>query len=143
MSQQQQDSFVEDITLKMLNEDVGGAGSVGFMWNDFCVKADKETSYDKVRGFRYGKDSTEAVLQQQSSDVKKIHGVFRAHQHGDSEMMDCILEYGKNYNCHGIGFCGIILLICFHLKIAVVMKNRCHCNYGKIWYALLMLHQIH
>lgn len=79
---------------------------VGFLWNDFKVDPQELTSYYSGRGFEYGKESTQAVLLQQSSSHARINGIFRAHQHSQtmSPMMQCILEFGKIYKCHGIGF---------------------------------------
>ena len=64
----------------------------GFMWNDFEVKTSKKYMWLGKRGLIYPRDSTVCLLQWQSRSFNKIRGVFRAHQHGDPDMMHSILD---------------------------------------------------
>lgn len=63
-----------------------GKKPYGFMWNDFDAQ-DQKIDFKVVpgRGLSYGKIGTERVLQTlQSSDISKVRGILRAHQHADS-----------------------------------------------------------
>jgi hypothetical protein len=69
-------------------------GFLGFMWNDFNV-----LNYAQVknsgRGIEYGQLATHEILQLQnrlSKNQSKIIGIFRAHQHGDEDMMYRLLS---------------------------------------------------
>lgn len=66
------------------------AFNLGFMWNDFDVSNTVQVHYENGRGMYYGKEVTEKILDIQSSVRSKICGVFRAHQHGEDEMMNCL-----------------------------------------------------
>ena len=66
--------------------------ALGFMWNDFDVKNNRQVYYDPKRGMYYGQQATEKILELQSSETSKICGVFRAHQHGEDIMMDCLKQ---------------------------------------------------
>ncbi len=71
--------------------------SLGFMWNDFDVANVCQVRYEPSRGLTYGKELTEKILELQSSATSKICGVFRAHQHGDEEMMQNLKRNGGVY----------------------------------------------
>ncbi|MBP6892328.1 metallophosphoesterase [Candidatus Babeliales bacterium] len=75
---------------RLLDSPVSGSLPLGFMWNDFEVENKFPVTYNGIRGLSYGKELTEKVLELQSSDKSKIFGVFRAHQHGDPDMMDAL-----------------------------------------------------
>jgi hypothetical protein len=55
---------------------------LGFMWNDFSiVRGETEISLDPDRGFVYGEGATRFILEQAGTGTRKVHAVFRAHQH--------------------------------------------------------------
>lgn len=68
---------------------------IGFMWNDFQVAADAKTSFDENRGFKLGKTLLKILLGRDKTATCTVRGVFRAHQHGDPEMMDRIYNTDK------------------------------------------------
>ncbi len=61
--------------------------ALGFMWNDFDVADLRSVQHYPGRGLIFGQDLTQQILELQSSTTSKICGVFRAHQHGDPDMM--------------------------------------------------------
>lgn len=70
---------------------------LGFMWSDFDVqRADTDYVLNPGRGLKYGQKGTQRVLQTiQSSQMSKIRGILRAHQHthdASDPMMKGILE---------------------------------------------------
>lgn len=74
-----------------------GKTPLGFMWSDFDVdSADTDFHFIPYRGFKYGQKGTLRVLQtMQSSQMSKIRGILRAHQHthdASDSMMKGILE---------------------------------------------------
>ncbi|MBT5925589.1 MAG: hypothetical protein HOH33_03115 [Verrucomicrobia bacterium] len=55
---------------------------LGFMWNDFTLTGDEENlTIFPGRAWVYGKDLTNKVLKESSSQENKIRAIFRAHQH--------------------------------------------------------------
>lgn len=63
----------------------------GFMWFDFFVKNNVQTpliDYIAYRGWKLGKIVTQALMK--DTHIKTL---FRAHQHGDKEMMNLILNW--------------------------------------------------
>lgn len=81
--------FIEDHVVLKAPMD---AFHLGFMWNDFDVHDHEQVHYKLGRGMIYGHQATKHILAFESSNVSKIHGVFRAHQHGDSAMMDGLVK---------------------------------------------------
>ncbi len=78
------------------------AGTCGHMWNDFSFKAHKNSgwsqiNYDPDRGYKYGEQATEDILQEQSTNTSQIKGIIRGHQH-NKETMPEILEHGGVHN---------------------------------------------
>lgn len=61
--------------------------SNGFMWFDFCAQSDKELGFNPHRGWMLSADCAHQLMEKD-----KIRCVFRAHQHGDSEIMSRILN---------------------------------------------------
>jgi hypothetical protein len=54
---------------------------IGFMWNDFSVvRGEPQFDFDPGRAFVYGESATRFILRQHSG-IRRIQGVFRAHQH--------------------------------------------------------------
>lgn len=73
----------------------GGGRANGFMWSDFSVNDTVALVYKNRRGFVYGKDATQAVLQDQSDEKAQVVGVMRAHQHSadpESFMMQKLIN---------------------------------------------------
>jgi hypothetical protein len=68
--------------------------SLGFLWTDFNVLDNKIALYTPGRGFEYGSRATQAILETQSSELSKIRGVIRAHQHTDPMMEPLIRNKG-------------------------------------------------
>jgi hypothetical protein len=71
--------------------------ALGFMWNDFNPNDNGGVPirYKKGRGFEYGKDGVNAVLNQQNSSDQKIVAIIRGHQHSTDRhdtMMKKILQ---------------------------------------------------
>lgn len=69
---------------------------IGFMWNDFNVNP-KEPNYLSDRGeglYKFGKAYTEKFLHDNSNSGASyfLKGVFRAHQHGDRNMINSIFQ---------------------------------------------------
>lgn len=77
---------------------VQGAGrrtlvnQLGFMWNDHIIQPDKIVDFMNGRGWLFGKQLTHETLATHSNETHKLKGIFRAHQHGDLEMMERILN---------------------------------------------------
>lgn len=58
---------------------------LGFMWNDFTVLSQEpHFALDPDRAFVYGHRATEFILNQASTTNRKVHAVFRAHQHSST-----------------------------------------------------------
>ncbi len=81
-------SYLEDN--RLLQNPSGNGLPLGFMWNDFSVGNKQPVVYRDRRGLTYGQELTQKILELQSSNRSKICGVFRAHQHGDPEMMEAL-----------------------------------------------------
>jgi hypothetical protein len=96
------------------------AGSLGFMWNDFDVANREQVRYEHGRGMYYGQQATEKILELSSSILSKICGVFRAHQHGDLDMMHCLKR------CRGV----YKLWSSFEKQLAPNFRNI---HDGKVW----------
>lgn len=57
---------------------------LGFMWNDFTVaRGEAELAIDPGRAFVYGEGTTRLLLEQASTSSRRVHAVFRAHQHAN------------------------------------------------------------
>lgn len=55
---------------------------LGFLWNDFTVLPNEpQFILDPDRAFVHGQRSTEFILRAASTEGKKVHAVFRGHQH--------------------------------------------------------------
>lgn len=58
---------------------------LGFMWNDFSVVAgEPDLAIDPGRAFVYGPTVTRLLLEQASTPRRRVHAVFRAHQHANT-----------------------------------------------------------
>jgi hypothetical protein len=58
---------------------------LGFMWNDFSVVAgEADLAIDPGRAFIYGPTVTRLLLEQASTSRRRVHAVFRAHQHANT-----------------------------------------------------------
>jgi len=58
---------------------------LGFMWNDFSVvRGETEINLDPDRGFVYGEGATRFLLEQAGTNTRRVHAVFRAHQHSSA-----------------------------------------------------------
>ncbi|MBI2949842.1 MAG: serine/threonine protein phosphatase [Verrucomicrobia bacterium] len=58
---------------------------LGFMWNDFSiVRGETEINLDPDRGFVYGEGATRFILEQAGTATRRVHAVFRAHQHSSA-----------------------------------------------------------
>lgn len=75
---------------------------IGFMWFDFNVENEK-TTYKADRGWECDQKLTDFIRTQQSTPHCTIRGVFRAHQHGDMDMMDRIFNKDKDGQDADIG----------------------------------------
>lgn len=67
---------------------------IGFMWSDFNVNPNTQT-HKSGRGtdiYSFSKEDTVKFLKSHSSKRKyyALKGIFRAHQHGDNDMMEAI-----------------------------------------------------
>lgn len=62
--------------------------NLGFLWNDFDVNNTNQVAYNDIRntGLIYGKDATQDILKQQSSDTHKVLWIFRGHQHSTNPL---------------------------------------------------------
>jgi hypothetical protein len=56
-------------------------GTLGFLWNDFCVDPKQEERYNSGRGWMLGKNITVRFLEKCSDGRSNLRSVFRAHQH--------------------------------------------------------------
>ena len=81
------------------------ANQIGFMWSDFIVNPNDVIKFQNGRGWMYGKQLTHEVLALHSTVRHKLKGVFRAHQHGELDMMQRILNVDKlgHDNDAGVG----------------------------------------
>lgn len=82
--------------------------SNGFMWTDFIVNPNKPFSLSPRDGysgtlFQYGKKATHQLLQVWSGSTYKLRSIFRAHQHGDMEMCERILNIDTLGNVFDVG----------------------------------------
>lgn len=68
------------------------ANQIGFMWNDFIGNLQSIVRFENGRGWAFGKELTHETLKAHSTPKHRIKGVFRAHQHGELEMMNRILN---------------------------------------------------
>ena len=75
---------------------------IGFMWNDFIINTTGSVSFGP-RGWECGKALTHDLLATLSTTNHKLRGVFRAHQHGDLDMMNRILNRDHKGHMHDIG----------------------------------------
>ncbi len=67
---------------------------LGFMWTDFNVRDTDLVLYNLGRGFQYGSMATKSILDAQSSEISKIRGIIRAHQHGNDTLPYLIANKG-------------------------------------------------
>lgn len=65
--------------------------TIGFMWFDLSVENDK-TKNNVNRGWECDQAFFDFIRTQQSTPSCTIRGIFRAHQHGDFDMMERILN---------------------------------------------------
>lgn len=88
----------KEITVNMLNrsvlepKEIQVAHDMGFLWNDFNVNPKAPSNYQYNRGWQFSKRVTLDVLNSQTDNNYELVGIFRAHQHGDYEMMNRILN---------------------------------------------------
>jgi len=70
---------------------------IGFMWSDFQVDPQETSGYTGGRGLMASKKLSDEYLKNASRGSYSLRGIFRAHQHGDSqdEMMKRILNTDK------------------------------------------------
>lgn len=57
---------------------------LGFMWNDFTVASGEvDLAIDPGRALVYGQELTRLILEHASTPQRRVHAVFRAHQHAN------------------------------------------------------------
>lgn len=70
------------------------SSSNGFMWNDVIVNQDgdniQHAKYSNGRGWAFGKLVSHAIMDFYTTKLAQVVAVFRAHQHGDTDMMQSI-----------------------------------------------------
>jgi hypothetical protein len=65
-------------------EDPTTPSVLGFMWNDFTVASGEvDLAIDPGRAFVYGQEVTRLILAHASTEQRRLHAVFRAHQHAN------------------------------------------------------------
>ena len=102
--------------------------TIGFLWNDFHVNPYADLIFDSRRGYIYGREITQKILEHQSVSGKyTLRGIFRAHQHsfadGRDDMME-LLTLPQNYGADAQG-------------VAKLWANTSNQTQGGLWHAIV------
>jgi hypothetical protein len=100
----------------------------GFMWSDFIVDPNKAlalSSRDGFRGtmFEFGQSITKQLLKAWSGTTYKLRSIFRAHQHGDHDMRDRILNIDKLSHADDTGIGKLWIQNSVHQKTPALLDD--------------------
>lgn len=78
-------SMADDAFINFLPENPGVPRSLGFLWSDFTLYQHSVNFDSETSRLRYGRALTQGIMRVQSSEMARVRGVLRAHQHASSQ----------------------------------------------------------